>query len=65
VDYNEHYNAIKKELKLLIIGERSSRWRETKGVILYLDQEDYKTSAGLCIRLNLNIATLSTAGRLK
>ena len=53
VDYNEHYNAIKKELKLLIIGERSSRWRETKGVILYLDQEDYKTSAGVMCQLKL------------
>lgn len=53
VDYNEHYDAIKKELKLLISGERSSRWRETKGVILYLDQEEYKTSAGVMYYLKL------------
>lgn len=51
VDYNEHYDAIKKELKLLISGERSSRWREAKGVIMYLDQEDYETSAGVMCKL--------------
>ena len=53
VDYNGNYDAIKKELKLLISGERSSRWRETKGIILHVDQEDYETSAGVMCHLKL------------
>ncbi|WP_375496281.1 DUF3592 domain-containing protein [uncultured Nostoc sp.] len=53
VDYNAHYDAIKGELRLLISGQRSSKWSDTKGLIVSLGMNEYKTTAGTMYKLNL------------